>query len=340
MASAGFGRAHGNSRRGRYYVAFSSGPETRRQEPRLTDRHESENAPHANDANGSAEMGGPYRLVRRGANPAGTRVDVGGVEFGGRDVVLMAGPCAVESEALLVEIAETLHRAGVRVLRGGAFKPRTSPYAFQGLGLDGWRVLRRVADRFDMKVVSEVLSEQHVEFAAEHVDLLQVGSRNMQNFALLRALARTKRPVLLKRGMSATYDELLAAAEYLLAGGNPNVILCERGIRTFESRTRNTLDVSAVPVLHDLSHLPVVVDPSHAAGRADLVPSLARAAVAVGADGLMFEVHPHPEAARSDGAQALLPADLPELIAQLSKIAAAIGRRLVARDARDSLIRS
>ncbi len=277
------------------------------------------------------ENGGPFRLAGRAANPAGTQVDVGGVVFGGREVVLMGGPCAVESEDLLVDTAASLAQVGVRVIRGGAFKPRTSPYAFQGLGLDGWRLLRTVADRFEMKVVSEVLSEQHVEFAAEHVDLLQVGSRNMQNFALLRALSRTKKPVLLKRGMSATYDELLSAAEYLLSGGNPNVILCERGIRTFETATRNTLDVSAVPVLHSMTHLPVVVDPSHAAGRADLVPALARAAVAAGADGLLFEVHPRPQSARSDGAQALVPSQLDEMVAELSRVAGAIGRRISTR---------
>jgi len=268
-----------------------------------------------------------YRLAAR-AGRAPTRVRVGDIEFGGRDVVLMAGPCAVESAAQLRAAAARLRPLGVRLLRGGAFKPRTSPYSFQGLGVEGYRMLREAALEQGMYVVSEVLGESHVAAAVEYVDLLQIGSRNMQNFALLKEVARTGKPVLLKRGMSASYDELLAAAEYLLVGGNPNVILCERGIRTFETATRNTLDVSAVPVLKRLSHLPVVIDPSHAAGRADIVPDLARAAVAVGADGLLVEVHDDPEHARSDGDQALLSEQLEGLLPSLALIARAVGRGL------------
>jgi 3-deoxy-7-phosphoheptulonate synthase len=277
--------------------------------------------------NGAAENARTpaFRLAARGQRPT-TRVRVGDLEFGGRDVILMAGPCAVETREQIGGIAARLRPLGVRILRGGAFKPRTSPYSFQGLGVDGYRMLRDAAREQGMYVVSEVLGEAHVAAAVELVDLLQVGSRNMQNFALLKELARTGKPVLLKRGMSATYEELLAAAEYLLAGGNPNVILCERGIRTFEPTTRNTLDVSAVPVLKRLSHLPVVIDPSHAAGRSDIVPDLARASIAVGADGLLVEVHDDPEHARSDGDQALLPEQLENLLPSLGAIARAVGR--------------
>ena len=275
----------------------------------------------------------PYRLTARSAHPQGTRVTIGGgVTFGGDEVVLMAGPCAVESEAQLRSIASRLAASGVRVLRGGAFKPRTSPYDFQGLGVDGYRILRRVADEFGLRVVSEVLSEKSVEAAVECVDLLQVGSRNMQNFALLKELAQVDQPVLLKRGMSASYDELLSAAEYLLSGGNGAVVLCERGIRTFETRTRNTLDISAVPVLKSLTHLPVIVDPSHAAGRADIVPDLARASVAAGADGLLVEVHDHPSVAKSDGSQALVPERLDRMVRSLDAVARAVGRRLSIED--------
>jgi 3-deoxy-7-phosphoheptulonate synthase len=269
-------------------------------------------------------------LVSRGGR-ASSRVRVGEVEFGGRDVVIMAGPCAVESREQLLALGRQLASLGTALLRGGAFKPRTSPYAFQGLGRDGWRLLREASLETGLPVVSEVMSEHDVAAAVEWVDLLQVGSRNMQNFALLKALSRVDRPVLLKRGMSATYHELLSAAEYLLAGGNSRVILCERGIRTFETATRNTLDVSAVPVLKRLTHLPVVIDPSHAAGRSDIVPDLARAAIAAGADGLLIEIHEAPEAARCDGDQALLPSQLEALLPSLEGIARAIGRGLWSR---------
>ncbi len=268
-----------------------------------------------------------YRLAAKTGRPP-TRVRVGDVEFGGRDIILMAGPCAVETREQIGGLAARLRPLGVQVLRGGAFKPRTSPYSFQGLGIDGYRMLREAAIENGMLIVSEVLGESHVAAAVDLVDILQVGSRNMQNFALLKELAKTKKPVLLKRGMSASYDELLSAAEYLLAGGNPNVILCERGIRTFETATRNTLDVSAVPVLRRMTHLPIVIDPSHAAGRADIVPDLARAAVAVGADGLLVEVHDDPEHARSDGDQALMPEQLAALVPSLIAIAAAVGRKI------------
>lgn len=272
-----------------------------------------------------------YRLAARISRAHATVVRVGAVEFGGPEVVPMAGPCAIESPEQLAEVAARLAGAGVRVLRGGAFKPRTSPYAFQGLGLDGYRILREIADRHDMLVISEVLGEEHIDAAVESIDILQVGSRNMQNFALLKRLAQQPRPVLLKRGMSATYDELLAAAEYLLVGGNANVILCERGIRTFETATRNTFDVAAVPVLKRMSHLPVVVDPSHAAGRSDIVPDLARAAIAAGADGLLVEVHGHPEQALCDGSQALLPRQFGDMLGSVAAIARAVGRRMTLR---------
>ncbi|MBL8768472.1 MAG: 3-deoxy-7-phosphoheptulonate synthase [Planctomycetes bacterium] len=287
--------------------------------------------PHDFSTDDAAEAGSrrPYRLASREHKPTPTIVRVGDLAFGGKDVVLMAGPCAVESESQVRAVAARLSKLGIKMMRGGAVKPRTSPYAFQGLGVDGYRILKDAAGAHGMKIVSEVLSERHVEAAVEHVDLLQVGSRNMQNFALLRELSKVQRPVLLKRGMSATYDELLAAAEYLLAGGNPNVILCERGIRTFETATRNTLDIAAVPALHALSHLPVVVDPSHAAGRADLVPDLLRASIAAGADGILLEVHVHPEDALSDGAQAIVPTQLERMLPALSSIAQAIDRRLV-----------
>jgi 3-deoxy-7-phosphoheptulonate synthase len=247
----------------------------------------------------------PFKLVSRELRPERTTVEVGGVTIGGREAVVIAGPCSVESREQLFETARAVKLAGASMLRGGAYKPRTSPYDFQGLGLDALRLLREAGRETELPVVTEVMSETDVELVAEHADMLQVGARNMQNFALLRLLARTQRPVLLKRGPSATIKEWLLAAEYLLAGGNPDVVLCERGIKTFESETRNTLDLAAVAYVREVSHLPVVVDPSHATGRRDLVPAAARAAIAVGADGLMVEVHPCPERALSDGPQSL-----------------------------------
>lgn len=234
-----------------------------------------------------------------------TSVRVNGVEIGADRFVVIAGPCAVESERQVMETAEAVARAGARMLRGGGFKPRTSPYSFQGLGLEGLKLLRKAGDAFGLPMVSEAMSDTQVELVAEYADMIQVGTRSMGNASLLAALCRCRRPVLLKRGMVASVEELLEAAEYLLANGNPNVILCERGIRTFGKLTRNTCDIVAVPLLHQLTHLPVIVDPSHSTGRRSLVPALARAAVAIGADGLLVEVHPSPERALSDGVQSL-----------------------------------
>ncbi|MCA1816682.1 MAG: 3-deoxy-7-phosphoheptulonate synthase [Acidobacteria bacterium] len=247
----------------------------------------------------------PFKLVSRELKSERTIVRVGGVTVGGREAVVIAGPCSVESREQLFETARAVRRAGASMLRGGAYKPRTSPYDFQGLGIEALRLLQEASRETGLPVVTEVMSEADVELVAEHADMLQVGARNMQNFALLRRLAQTPRPVLLKRGPSATIKEWLLAAEYLLAGGNPDVVLCERGIKTFETETRNTLDLAAVAFVREVSHLPVVVDPSHATGRRDLVPAAARAALAVGADGLMVEVHPCPERALSDGPQSL-----------------------------------
>ncbi len=247
----------------------------------------------------------PYKLVSRELRSERSVVNVSGVEIGGRAAVVMAGPCSVESREQLFETAHAIRRAGATMLRGGAYKPRTSPYDFQGLGLDALRWLQEASRETGLPVVTEVMSELDVELVAEYADMLQVGARNMQNFALLRRLAQAGRPVLLKRGPSATIKEWLLAAEYLLAGGNPDVVLCERGIKTFETATRNTLDLAAVALVREVSHLPVIADPSHATGRRDLVPAAARAALAIGADGLMIEVHPCPERALSDGAQSL-----------------------------------
>jgi 3-deoxy-7-phosphoheptulonate synthase len=245
------------------------------------------------------------KLVRKHAASHRTVVRVNGVEIGGDRFAVMAGPCAVESERQVMQTAEAVARAGACVLRGGAFKPRTSPYAFQGLGLEGLKLLRKAGDTFGLPVVSEAMSDSQVDLVAEYTDIIQVGTRSMENAALLAALGRCPRPVLLKRGMAASLEELLQAAEVLLANGNPNVILCERGIRARGKLTRHTCDIVAVPLLHQLAHLPVIVDPSHSTGRHSLVPALARAAVAIGADGLLVEVHPSPKTALSDGAQSL-----------------------------------
>ena len=247
----------------------------------------------------------PFPLASREMRDGRTTVNVAGVLVGGPEVVVIAGPCSVESREQLLETARAVKRAGASMLRGGAYKPRTSPYDFQGLGLEALRLLREAREETGLPVVTEVLSTDDVDTVAEYADVLQVGARNMQNFALLRRLASTPRPVMLKRGPSATIKEWLLAAEYLLAGGNADVILCERGIKTFETDTRNTLDLAAVALARELSHLPVVVDPSHATGRRDLVPAAARAAIAIGADGLLIEVHPRPECALSDGPQSL-----------------------------------
>ncbi len=273
----------------------------------------------------------PYKLASRTFRPGGTVVKVGGggrpaVEIGGQRVAVMAGPCSVESRDQIERAAEIVARGGAKIIRGGAFKPRTSPYSFQGLGEKGLELLRVAADRHGLLVVSEVMDVAQIALVSAYADLLQVGARNMQNFTLLRELGRQTKPVLLKRGISATIEELLLSAEYILAGGNYDLILCERGIRTFENYTRNTMDISAIPVVKKLSHLPMVADPSHGTGRRDKVAPMARAALAAGADGLLIEVHPDPDHALSDGAQSLLPAQFEELMVQLRMIAPAVGR--------------
>jgi len=268
----------------------------------------------------------PYALVSREHHPATSTVKVAGITIGGDDVVVIAGPCSVESEEQIVAAARGVAAAGARLLRGGAFKPRTSPYGFQGLGETALRLLAIARQETGLPVVSEVVATEDVELVARYADMLQVGARNMQNFRLLAACGRQPRPVLLKRAHMATLDELLLAAEYVVANGNPRVVLCERGIRTFETATRNTLDVSAVPVLRERSHLPVIVDPSHAAGRREWVAPLARAAVAAGADGLLVEVHPDPAHALSDGRQSLTIEAFAEAMRGLRRVAAAVER--------------
>src|SRR5688572_2524397 len=270
----------------------------------------------------------PFKLTSREFRPDDTVIRVLDAVVGDGSLTIMAGPCSVESRDQLFEVAAAVAAAGATILRGGAFKPRTSPYTFQGLGEEGMKILRRVADRHGLAVVSEVLDTQHVAIAERWVDILQIGARNMQNFALLREVGRTRRPVLLKRGMSGTIEEWLMAAEYVLAGGNAQVMLCERGIRTFETAMRNTLDLSCVPLLHQLSHLPVVVDPSHAVGVRDKVPPMALAAIAAGADALLIEVHPRPDQALSDGAQSLDPAQFRDLMRRMQGVAQAVGRSL------------
>jgi 3-deoxy-7-phosphoheptulonate synthase len=268
----------------------------------------------------------PYKLASRTFKPENTVITIGDLRIGGDEVIVMAGPCSAETEEQVEASAAAVKRAGAKVLRGGAFKPRSSPYSFQGLGEDGLRLLRGAADRHNLKLVSEVMDLSQIELIEKYSDILQVGARNMQNFTLLRELGRSRTPVLLKRGISATIEEWLLSAEYILAGGNMSVMLCERGIRTFESYTRNTLDISAIPVVKTLSHLPVLADPSHGTGRRDKVAPMARAAVAAGADGLLIEVHSDPDHALSDGAQSLFPSQFDRLMAELRIIAPAIGR--------------
>jgi len=270
----------------------------------------------------------PYKLVGRTFKSADTVVDVGGVKVGGPEVIVMAGPCSVETREQVGTVARAVLSAGARVLRGGAFKPRTSPYSFQGHGEEALRWMREAADELGLAIVSEVMDLRTIEMMLKYVDCLQVGARNMQNFDLLKELGRVRRPVLLKRGMSATIEEWLLSAEYLLAGGNNQVILCERGIRTFENATRNTLDISAIPVVKKRSHLPILVDPSHGTGRRDKVIPMARAAIAAGADGLLIEVHDNPEKALSDGAQSLYPHQFETLMGELRVIAPVVGRSL------------
>jgi 3-deoxy-7-phosphoheptulonate synthase len=271
----------------------------------------------------------PFKLASRNFRPEGSVVELGkGVSIGGTEIVAAAGPCAVESAAQIGEIAEKVARAGAKLLRGGAFKPRSSPYSFQGLGEDGLKLMRAAADDNGLLVVSEVMDPSQIDVMLPYVDVMQVGARNMQNYYLLRALGEIQKPVLLKRGMSATIEELLLSAEYIMSGGNYNVILCERGIRTFDTYMRNTMDIAAIPVIKQLSHLPVVADPSHGTGRRDKVGAMARAAVAAGADGLLVEVHQDPERALSDGAQSLYPDQFAQLMAEARMIAPAVGRRI------------
>jgi len=268
----------------------------------------------------------PFKLVGREFHPDSTVVKVGSVEFGGDLFGVMAGPCSVESEEQLMEAAEAVAKAGGHVLRGGAFKPRTSPYSFRGLGEAGLQILARARERFGLPVVTEVMNIEDVALVSEYADMLQIGARNMQNYGLLEAAGRTMRPILLKRGLSSTVEEWLLSAEYILGQGNNNVVLCERGIRTFETYTRNTLDLSCVPLVRELSHLPIVVDPSHGTGKWSLVAPMAAAALASGAHGLMVEVHPHPDHALSDGAQSLTPANFAGMMEQLGRVAPALGR--------------
>ena len=271
----------------------------------------------------------PYKLAGRSFRPEGTIIKfMNGVEIGGNQVVAMAGPCSVESREQLFRTAEAIAKAGARVLRGGAFKPRSSPYSFQGLGEQGLKLLREAAEKFSLLVISEVMEISQIAPMLPYVDILQVGARNMQNFNLLRELGKVRKPVLLKRGIAATLEELLLSAEYIMAGGNYEVILCERGIRTFETYTRNTMDISAIPIVHKLSHLPMTADPSHGTGRRDKVAPMARASVAAGADALLIEVHCDPEKALSDGAQSLYPEQFAELMEQLRLIAPAVGRKM------------
>ena len=270
----------------------------------------------------------PYKLASRSFKHENTVIRVGDVEIGGQEVIVAAGPCAVESREQIMIIAEAARRYGAKILRGGAFKPRTSPYSFQGLGEEGLKLLREAADRFGLLAITEIVNVNHIDMINEYADILQVGARNMQNFQLVRELGKVRKPVLLKRGMAATIEEWLMASEYILSGRNNHVILCERGIRTFENYTRNTLDISAVPVIKKLSHLPIFTDPSHGTGIRDKVIPMARASVAAGADGIIVEVHHDPEHAKSDGAQSLFPDQFDQMMKELRIIARAVGRYL------------
>ena len=271
----------------------------------------------------------PYKLVSRDFKPEDSIIDVGsGVRIGGKKIVVMAGPCSVENKLLLLKIAKRVKESGARILRGGAFKPRTSPYSFQGLGEEGLEFLKEAKRETGLLIVTELMDTRDMPLLEKYADVIQIGARNMQNFNLLKEVGQSKKPVLLKRGMSSTIKELLMSAEYILSEGNFDVILCERGIRTFEDHSRFTLDLSAVPIIKNLSHLPVIVDPSHATGKWGLVPPCAKAAIAAGADGLLIEVHPNPEEALSDGAQSLLPEKFDLLMNDLKKIAQAVGREL------------
>ena len=268
----------------------------------------------------------PFKLVSRELKQDDTEIDVGGVVLGGREIQIMAGPCSVESREQILEIADVVKEGGAKILRGGAYKPRTSPYSFQGLEEEGLKLLAEARERTGLKIVTEVMDGHNADLVAEYADIVQVGARNMQNFALLKSLGKIGKPIMLKRGMMSTIQEFLMSAEYIMSEGNYNVILCERGIRTFETATRSTLDLNAVPVIKQLSHLPIIVDPSHGTGRWDLVLPMAKSSIAAGADGLMIEVHPRPEMAFSDGFQSLMPKRYYTLMAEIKPLAAAMGR--------------
>ncbi len=283
------------------------------------------NLPGVETANASST---PYKLASLALHPEKTIIRIKGIEIGGDKISLMAGPCAIESREQLNAIADELKQANVSVMRGSAYKPRTSPYSFQGMGAEGLKLHSEAQKKHGMLIETEVMDVRDVALVSEHVDILRIGARNMQNFDLLKEVGKCGKPVILKRGVSATIEEWLMSAEYIMAHGNPQVILCERGIRTFETATRSTLDLSSVPVLKTLTHLPVIVDPSHAAGRKDLIPALSKAAIAAGADGLLIEVHNAPANAKCDGKQALLPSELTALVPDLKKVAAAMGRSL------------
>ncbi len=270
----------------------------------------------------------PYKLVSRDFHPENTVVRVGPVEFGTEKAVIIAGPCAVESREQVMESAAAVQRMGIPVLRGGAYKPRTSPYSFQGMAVEGLKILAEARDRYGLMVVTEAVDHESLRNVAEWADIVQIGARNMQNFELLKAVGQTGKPVLLKRGIAATIDEWLMAAEYIAAHGNPNIILCERGIRTYEQKTRNTLDLSAIPVIKQLCHLPIIIDPSHSTGQWNWVAPMARAGIAAGADGLIIEAHPNPQEALSDGPQSLNLPHLAELVTSLSAVAQAVGRTI------------
>ena len=270
----------------------------------------------------------PYKLASRQFKSNNTIIKVGAVEIGSREVMVIAGPCAIEDSKQINKIARLVAASGAKILRGGAFKPRTSPYSFQGLGENGLKMMREAADKYNLAICSEIMDANQIELMLNYVDILQVGARNMQNFTLLRSLSKLNKPVLLKRGLSATIEELLMSAEYILSGGNQEVILCERGIRTFETYTRNTMDICAIPVVQKLSHLPIIADPSHGTGIRDKVLPMARAAIAAGADGLIVEVHHDPSKAVSDGAQSLYPEQFDKLMKELEIIARAIGKTL------------
>ncbi|BAI81548.1 3-deoxy-7-phosphoheptulonate synthase [Deferribacter thermophilus] len=270
----------------------------------------------------------PYKLVSKDFKKEPTVLNIKGVKIGGKHIAVMAGPCSVESRELLFEVAESVYKAGARILRGGAFKPRTSPYSFQGLGEEGLKYLREVADHFGMLVITELMDPRDLDLVAKYADILQIGARNMSNFRLLKEVGKAKMPVMLKRGMCATIKEFLMAAEYIASEGNYDIILCERGIRSFDTETRNTLDLAAVPVIKNSSHLPIIVDPSHGTGRRDCILPMAQAAIAAGADGLMVEVHPRPSEALSDGDQSILPSDFEVLMKRVRVIAATLEKHL------------